>query len=157
MRTRSVGVFLRQQTRLLRTMITPQKRAHGYSLFSQIAWHDRPHAWKIRRLQYGYKGKHLIATVSRRVDKYRSIKILCARCNYLLFRYKKKNGTKSALIKILINRIAEDPNNMIPENVDELPSPCECPKCGEAFARPAVTRGSKCALKIIGNRVHIKG
>lgn len=69
---------------------------------------------------------------------------------------RKKNGTKSALVKILVNRIAEDPHGIVPEAVVELSSPCECPKCGEAFARPVVMRG-KSALKIIGNRVRAKG
>ena len=73
----------------------------------------------------------------------------------MLFKYKKKNGTKSALIKILINRIVEDPNGIIPENA-AVPSPCVCPKCGEAFARAVIMRGNS-ALKIIGNRVQMKG
>ena len=157
MRGRAIGVLLRQSTTLLRAVVTAQKSAHDTSFFRSNACQEHCDFWSMHQLQSGYEGKRQLATVSRRFNSYRNIKILCARCNCMLFRYKKRNGTKSALIKILINRIAEDPNNMIPEYFDELPSPCQCPRCGEAFARPVVIKGSECALKIIGKRVRIKG
>ena len=54
------------------------------------------------------------------VDSYRSVDCSCSKCKNLLFKYKKKNGTKSNLVKMYVERIYEDYHNIIPyeENND---------------------------------------
>ena len=42
------------------------------------------------------------------VDNYQTVSVNCNNCRLRLFRYKKKNGTKSNLIKCYIERICED-------------------------------------------------
>merc|ERR1719253_2359993 len=42
------------------------------------------------------------------VDNYQTVSVNCNKCRLRLFRYKKKNGTKSNLIKCYIERICED-------------------------------------------------
>ena len=42
------------------------------------------------------------------VDSYQTVSVVCAGCNERLFRYKKKNGMKSRLVKCYIERISED-------------------------------------------------
>ena len=43
-----------------------------------------------------------------KVDSYQTVAVLCSGCNERLFRYKKKNGMKSNLVKCYIERICED-------------------------------------------------
>ena len=42
------------------------------------------------------------------VDNYQTVSVNCSKCQQRLFRYKKKNGTKSNLVKCYIERICED-------------------------------------------------
>jgi len=42
------------------------------------------------------------------VDNYQTVSVNCSKCQERLFRYKKKNGTKSNLVKCYIERISED-------------------------------------------------
>ena len=42
------------------------------------------------------------------IDAYPTVNVYCTTCNVQLFRYKKKNGTKSNLVKCYIERIVED-------------------------------------------------
>merc|ERR1719253_400128 len=42
------------------------------------------------------------------VDNYQTVSVNCAKCRLRLFRYKKKNGTKSNLVKCYVERISED-------------------------------------------------
>ena len=42
------------------------------------------------------------------VDNYQTVSVNCSKCQQRLFRYKKKNGTKSNLVKCYIERISED-------------------------------------------------
>ena len=48
------------------------------------------------------------------VDSYRSVDCSCSKCKNLLFKYKKKNGTKSNLVKMYVERIYEDYHGIIP-------------------------------------------
>lgn len=73
----------------------------------------------------------------------RTVDISCARCRAALFKYRK--GGKGALVKCFIERIAEDFTE----------TPCECPGCGQVFARETLIRGTP-AYKIIGGKVHSK-
>lgn len=42
------------------------------------------------------------------VDGYQTVSVNCNKCKERLFRYKKKNGTKSNLVKCYVERISED-------------------------------------------------
>ena len=42
------------------------------------------------------------------VDAYQTVSVNCGKCRQRLFRYKKKNGTKSNLVKCYVERISED-------------------------------------------------
>lgn len=53
------------------------------------------------------------------VDSYRTLDIKCSTCRSTLFQYKKKNGKKSGLAKLFIERIARDYFDMIPTLIDE--------------------------------------
>ena len=150
---RTIKLLMRQQVQpLLTNTHVLQRCTHSICNACQTGCRDLRRGMSYYPFDNDNKS---FGTLSSRVEKYRSITISCARCRCMLFKYKKKNGTKSALIKILINRIVEDPNGIIPEDA-AVPSPCVCPKCGEAFARAVIMRGNS-ALKIIGNRVQMKG
>ena len=47
------------------------------------------------------------------VDSYRTVDVNCNKCRTMLFEYKKKNGTKSSLVKMFIERIVKDPYNIL--------------------------------------------
>ena len=74
----------------------------------------------------------------------RTIAIHCAKCNALLYRYRK--GGDGGLVKVRPERIAEDHTGG---------GRC-CPACGQAFARQRSIGGGP-ALKIIGGKVYTKG
>ena len=57
--------------------------------------------------------KRTFASTLRPSDSYRTMHIACAKCNTLLFKYKKKNGTKSKLVKMYTARITFDPFNFV--------------------------------------------
>ena len=89
------------------------------------------------------------------VDSYRSVDCKCSKCRSLLFKYKKKNGTKSNLVKMYIERIYEDYYNILDnENVPLTSELCVCPRCNNNFGRPATIKGRP-AIKIIGNRLRM--
>ena len=91
------------------------------------------------------------------VDSYRSVDISCSKCAQFLFKYKKKNGTKSQLVKMYIERIVADPHSLLEvQREDQAPqSPkCICPKCTANFGRPATIKGRP-AIKVIGNRIRM--
>ncbi|KXF80928.1 hypothetical protein [Enterovibrio coralii] len=73
----------------------------------------------------------------------RSVDIHCGKCKALLYKYKK--GGKGALVKCFKERIVEDRTS----------TPCECPECGNVFARETLVRGAP-AYKIIGNKAVMK-
>lgn len=96
------------------------------------------------------------------VDSYRTVSVICAnpKCQERLFRYKKKNGTKSNLIKCYVERISEDSAGVLSKAREdigedkELPMgyAFECPNCKTQFARSAQIHGLP-ALKMVGGKV----
>ena len=104
------------------------------------------------------------------VDSYQTVSVNCAKCGERLFRYKKKNGTKSNLIKCFVERIVSDgtlallvdmkKNNSNKANdipfipIDEDAQQYACPNCLSVFARPAMIRGLP-ALKLVGGKVRM--
>ena len=98
------------------------------------------------------------------VDSYRTVEVQCATCQSLLFGYKKKNGTKSNLIKVYIERIVNDPQCLLSRPVEEAGDGRDreasqegycCAKCSRQFGRAATIKGLP-AIKIVGNRVRMK-
>jgi endogenous inhibitor of DNA gyrase (YacG/DUF329 family) len=92
------------------------------------------------------------------VDSYQTVSVNCASCGERLFRYKKKNGTKSSLVKCFIERISEDSAGVLQAQEDSGVSREEfnwaCPTCEKQFARPAQIKGLP-ALKIVGGKVRM--
>ena len=83
-----------------------------------------------------------------------AVSVACQQCNELLFRYKKKNGLKSNLIKCYVERIVADPHGLLEaERVEgrEL----QCPACQSGFARPALIHGRP-ALKMVGGKIRMR-
>lgn len=128
-----------------------------------------------------YSATRLLAKPKRGsvVESYRTVSVNCAKCRERLFRYKKKNGTKSNLIKCYVERIAEDSAGLLAQAssdlasssssdsggdvrtgtealaaLDELPHDYEwkCPSCQTQFARSAQIHGLP-ALKLVGGKV----
>ena len=92
------------------------------------------------------------------VDSYRTVSVNCAKCGHRLFRYKKKNGTKTNLVKCYIERIVEDSAGLFAkqETTNMALDEClwECPNCETRFARYSLIHGRP-ALKIIGGKVRM--
>jgi len=87
------------------------------------------------------------------VDSYQTVSVKCAKCGERLFRYKKKNGTKSNLIKCFVERIAEDSAGVLQTQGREA-TEYKCPSCQTRFARLATIRGLP-ALKLVGGKVRM--
>ena len=91
------------------------------------------------------------------VDSYQTVSVLCSKCSMRLFKYKKKNGLKSNLVKCYVERICEDSAGVLARRaetgVDDA-SEWMCPKCGSGFARTALVHGRP-ALKIVGGKVRM--
>ena len=93
------------------------------------------------------------------VDTYQTVSVNCSKCRERLFRYKKKNGTKSNLIKCYIERIAEDSFGVIQRQRDSGIShedyiDWKCPNCQSQFARSATIKGMP-ALKLVGGKIRM--
>jgi hypothetical protein len=96
------------------------------------------------------------------VESYQTVSVNCAKCGNRLFRYKKKNGTKSNLVKCFVERIAEDSAGVLAtqfdtSNQDECAKEVQtytCPSCQTDFARFSMIRGLP-ALKMIGGKVRM--
>lgn len=97
------------------------------------------------------------------VDSYQTISVNCTSCKSRLFRYKKKNGTKSSLIKCYVERIvtSDDPGGMLLaeqlENFAELSESDHtwcCPSCGQNFGRSSLIHGMP-ALKLVGGKTRM--
>ena len=95
------------------------------------------------------------------VDNYQTASVNCAKCRQRLFRYKKKNGTKSNLVKCYVERICEDSAGILKarEDIEGEPSRCNenewlCPSCDTKFARTSLIHGRP-ALKIVGGKVRM--
>ena len=92
------------------------------------------------------------------VDSYQTVSVNCAKCSFRLFRYKKKNGTKSNLVKCFVERIAQDCGGILPPEGEFLGDAADtvycCPSCETAFARPTLIRGMP-ALKLVGGKTRM--
>jgi hypothetical protein len=100
------------------------------------------------------------------VESYQTVSVNCSKCRERIFRYKKKNGTKSNLVKCFVERISEDSAGVLERarseiSVDpdgELPKELpqdyvwECPSCQTQFARSAMVKGLP-ALKMVGGKI----
>ena len=98
------------------------------------------------------------------VDSYQTVSVNCAKCKTRLFRYKKKNGTKSNLIKCYIERISEDCVDLVrhkqeeKESDDIASSPNNtdwiCPNCKSKFGRDSMIHGRP-AIKLAGRKTQM--
>ena len=100
------------------------------------------------------------------VDSYQTVSVNCNSCRHRLFRYKKKNGTKSNLIKCYVQRIVHteeqhgdgtDTLQAQLDNFEELSAKnhqWSCPQCGNKFARSALIHGRP-ALKLVGGKTRM--
>jgi hypothetical protein len=90
------------------------------------------------------------------VDNYQTVSVNCNKCKLRLFRYKKKNGTKSNLIKCYIERICEDSASILEDQQETDPEQqlWNCPKCNTNFARSSQIHGRP-ALKLIGGKIRM--
>ena len=87
-------------------------------------------------------------------------------CGTRLFRYKKKNGTKSNLIKCYVERICEDTAGLLASRAEAAAAGAadadpvgaggewQCPGCQGTFARDALIHGRP-ALKLVGGKVRM--
>lgn len=114
------------------------------------------------RRSFGAAASSLTAKPKRKgslVDSYQTVSVNCAKCKFRLFRYKKKNGTKSNLIKCYVERIAQDCGGVLPpagQSIGDALSDTvyACPSCGTTFARPTLIRGLP-ALKLVGGKTRM--
>ena len=102
------------------------------------------------------------------VDSYQTVSVNCSKCRTRLFRYKKKNGTKSNLIKCYIERISEDSAGLLEtmslmsdgDGEDEGGAEAlegqewSCPDCGQRFGRRTLIHGRP-AIKLVGGKVQM--
>jgi DNA-directed RNA polymerase subunit RPC12/RpoP len=90
------------------------------------------------------------------VDSYQTVSVSCAKCGFRLFRYKKKNGTKSSLVKCFVERIVEDYGNVLlnDDSKNNEDSSYACPSCETTFARSSLIRGLP-ALKLVGGKTRM--
>jgi hypothetical protein len=98
------------------------------------------------------------------VDSYQTVSVNCSKCGLCIFRYKKKNGTKSNLVKCFVERISEDCAGVLrdqhhihaPATNDDDGSVIEyeCPGCKTRFARSATIKGLP-ALKMVGGKIRM--
>jgi len=73
----------------------------------------------------------------------RTVRVHCAACRAFLYKYHK--GGTGALVKMYLERIAQD----------ETTEAGVCGGCGAVVARPAVIHGRP-ALKLVGGKVVVK-
>lgn len=101
-------------------------------------------------------GQVRMAAPSRKIDSFQTVSIECSKCRCLLFKYKKKNGLKSNLVKAYIERIVADPENLLSarDTTGSSPTNWQCPSCGSGFARDALIHGRP-ALKMVGGKVRM--
>lgn len=77
------------------------------------------------------------------MSNFKTIKIYCANCRTLLYKYHKAGS--GHLVKCFVKRIKEDNTN----------GDLKCPDCGQQFARRRMIRGQP-ANKIIQGKVFVK-
>jgi hypothetical protein len=111
---------------------------------------------QIRRLQSSAIVLQAVPQGGSIVDTYQTVSVNCATCSERLFRYKKKNGTKSSLVKCYVERIVEDCAGILSTAPEAPPSDYEwqCPSCDTQFARTAMIHGRP-ALKLVGGKTRM--
>eukprot|EP00308_Calcidiscus_leptoporus_P026304 CAMPEP_0119378156 /NCGR_PEP_ID=MMETSP1334-20130426/47437_1 /TAXON_ID=127549 /ORGANISM="Calcidiscus leptoporus, Strain RCC1130" /LENGTH=131 /DNA_ID=CAMNT_0007397277 /DNA_START=54 /DNA_END=449 /DNA_ORIENTATION=+ len=100
--------------------------------------------------------QRMMAAPSKKIEAFQTVSVRCVKCSELLFRYKKKNGLKSKLVKCYVERIVADPSGLLDQLADRSGQAAEwrCPACATAFARDALIHGRP-ALKIVGGKVRM--
>ena len=95
------------------------------------------------------------------VDSYQTVSVNCMHCKTRLFRYKKKNGTKSNLIKCYVERIVfEDPDGELEQQLDRFTELSQsdhkwsCPNCGINWGRSSLIHGMP-AIKLVGGKTRM--
>ena len=94
------------------------------------------------------------------VENYQTISVNCAKCRTKLFRYKKKNGTKSNLIKCYVERISEDCVGLLAsrKTADSKQNQQQqdwiCPECNTRFGRDSMIHGRP-AIKFVGGKIQM--
>ena len=98
------------------------------------------------------------------VDTYQTVSVNCKKCKTRLFRYKKKNGTKSNLVKCYVERISEDCVGLVAErhkNDDKNDGDSSggggdwtCPNCQTNFGRDSIIHGRP-AIKLVGGKIQM--
>lgn len=96
------------------------------------------------------------------VDSYQTVSVNCNSCKTRLFRYKKKNGTKSNLIKCYVERIVigSDPEDVLERQLDNFTELSKsdhkwtCPNCGANFGRCSLIHGLP-AIKLVGGKTRM--
>ena len=100
------------------------------------------------------------------VESYQTVSVNCKKCQTRLFRYKKKNGTKSNLVKCYIERISEDCVGLVAEKDREKDETDDtsssggdgdwiCPNCQTRFGRDSMIHGRP-AIKMVGGKIQMK-
>lgn len=143
------------------TVVVASQRLLGYNTRCNPPSHER-----CQQFCAAAKPKRAGSAV---VDSYQTVSVLCSSCGIRLFRYKKKNGTKSNLVKCYIERILEDCQgvlNVPQQQQQQQPLPQTdhtisstvveyvCPSCQSRFARSAVIKGLP-ALKLVGGKTRM--
>ena len=95
----------------------------------------------------------LAAPRKKGVENYQTVNVVCQKCGTLLFGYKKKNGLKSNLVKMYVERIVNDPHALLEQAREG--NEMQCPSCESRFARDALIHGRP-ALKMVGGKVRMK-
>ena len=88
------------------------------------------------------------------VDSYQTVSVNCSKCRTRLFRYKKKNGTKSNLIKCYIERIVDGDFEDVGGAEAMEGQEWSCPDCGQRFGRRTLIHGRP-AIKLVGGKVRM--
>jgi DNA-directed RNA polymerase subunit M/transcription elongation factor TFIIS len=96
----------------------PNCRNHNFYLSNTII-----HTAVIQHRQYCTTIVHCAKPLKRetsnaQIDSYQTVSIYCKTCALLLFRYKKKNGTKSGLVKCYVERIIDDCAHLLRDQYD---------------------------------------
>mmetsp|Transcript_48568 Transcript_48568/g.117484 ORF Transcript_48568/g.117484 Transcript_48568/m.117484 type:complete len:189 (-) Transcript_48568:451-1017(-) len=151
--TRNAPTTMREMSAVLSTT--------GRSVYHH---HHRPRYDDKNPIAYFYSTSSLVSMNAKPkrgsiVDTYQTVSVNCSKCGQKLFRYKKKNGTKSNLVKCYVERIAEDSSGILEKQQESGISQQDykdwsCPKCQTTFARSATVKGLP-ALKLVGGKIRM--
>lgn len=136
---------------LLRVMLASSARA-GFAA-------QRPSSLILRGKQFHSSISTALSAKPKRgsvVNTYQTVSVNCKKCGERLFRYKKKNGTKSNLVKCFVERISEDCVGILEQAPENPPHDYkwQCPTCETQFARTATIKGLP-ALKMVGGKIRM--